>query len=257
MKLYFDHVLGKQKNEDLIYSLISATFEPEEWEYAFNNGWAPTPVWYPSNFNDNHPFIWYQSRQTRICVNSYTCNKKTKKLVKTSPVICKISNYLLEDIDTIFAIYSSYCNQKKFGDAVDNPKDLLPYFDTEEPPILLHFFLDNKLIGITKISSWNKVLFSEFFWWDYKNPSLSLGKLSFYLELEYAKKVKSTFLYTGFGYNTDSSYKSLKKGFEFWTGRYWSKDKELFQNLCKKDDEITTLVDLADYQYEYLNRIDA
>ena len=255
MNIYFDHVLGKQKNEDLIYSLVSATFDPEEWEYAFDNGWAPTPVWYPSNFDNNHSFIWYQSRQTRINIKNYVCNKKTKKLVKNSPVVCKISSCLLEDIDTIFEVYTSYCTKKNFGDAIDTPEGLLPYFQSEEPPVLLHFYLNNKLIGITKISSWDSALFSEFFWWDYKDPSLSLGKLSFYLELEYAKNNKSAFLYTGFGYNSDSIYKSLKNGFEFWTGRKWSNNTELFQELCLQDDSVTTLTDLAEYQYKYLNRM--
>lgn len=257
MKLYFDHVLGKQKDEDLVYTLVSATFPPEEWYYAFDNGWAPTPEWYPSNFNDNYSFIWYQSRQTRICVNEYVSNKKTKKLAKNSNIVCKISDHLLEDITTIFNIYDSYCKIKDFGDAVKAPEDLLPYFTTDVPLVLLHFYLENELIGISKISDWDSVLFSEFFWWDYKDPSLSLGKLSFYLELEYAKNKGADFLYTGLGYNSESSYKSLKKGFEFWTGREWSRDVNLFQELCLKDDQIVTLDELVNYQYDYLKKVNA
>jgi hypothetical protein len=257
MKLYFDHVLGKQKDEDLVYSLVSATFPPEEWYYAFDNGWAPTPEWYPSNFNTAHSFIWYQSRQTRIRVKDYVSNKKTKKLAKTSNIVCRSSNCLLEDINTIFNIYTSYCEAKGFGDAITAPEELLNYFTSEGPVVLFHFYLDNQLIGISKISDWDSVLFSEFFWWDYKDPSLSLGKLSFYLELEYAKSTGADFLYTGLGYNSESIYKSLKKGFEFWTGREWSSNAQLYQELCLKDDEITTLHELSAYQYAYLKRVNA
>ncbi len=256
MELYFDHVLGKQKDKDFIFSLVSATFAPEEWEWAFQNGWAPIVSWFDSNFSNAHPLIWYQCRQTRIKVSEYAPNRKTKKLLKNTPATYKISNELSMDIKEIYSIYSSYCTYKDFG-------DILTFSDVEDyfKPIkgctyfFIQFFYDNKPIAITKLSLWGNTLLSEVFWWDYKNPELSLGKLSFYLEIELAKQLQLDYLYTGISYNLDSMYKSDKKGFQFWTGRKWCSDTELFKYLCSQDDKIQSIDELHEYQYLYLKRL--
>ena len=86
MRLYFDHILGKQKNKDFVFSLVSATFEEEEWDWAFENGWAPATKWFDSNFAFNNPLVWYQCRQSRIVLDDYSPNPKTKKLVNKTPV---------------------------------------------------------------------------------------------------------------------------------------------------------------------------
>jgi len=46
-------------------------------------------------------------------------------------------------------------------------------------------------------------------------------------------------------------YKAKYDGFEFWTGREWSQDTELFECLCKNDSKIESLKDLNDYQEVY------
>jgi arginyl-tRNA--protein-N-Asp/Glu arginylyltransferase len=119
----------------------------------------------------------------------------------------------------------------------------------------INFYVDNNLAAITKLSLWSKSLFSEIFWWDYKDPELSLGKLSFYLESELAKSLNINYLYTGISYNSDSVYKSQKNGFQFWTGRNWISDVDYFIDLCKYDDSIETIEELHNYQYSYLNNL--
>ena len=37
------------------------------------------------------------------------------------------------------------------------------------------------------------------------------------------------------GYEECSLYKDQFNGFEWWTGKEWSSDKELYQSLCKRD----------------------
>ena len=48
MKLYFDNIFGHQTDGDLLFSVVSAEFDKNEWNYAFENGWSPimtvTPV---------------------------------------------------------------------------------------------------------------------------------------------------------------------------------------------------------------------
>jgi len=53
VKIFFDHIAGKLTNYDLIYSLILAEFETEEYEYALDNGWIPLS-WYYTKMNKSN-----------------------------------------------------------------------------------------------------------------------------------------------------------------------------------------------------------
>jgi hypothetical protein len=256
MKLYFDHILGKQKDKDFVFSLVSATFKDEEWDWAFENGWAPLTKWFDSTFTTSIPLIWYQSRQSRIVLDDYSPNPKTKKLLNKTPVKYIIDTKLHTSIDSIFSIYSDYCSYKNFGDLISK-QDITYYFNPHpnSTHYYIHFYYEDTLLAITKLSLWSKSLLSEIFWWNYKNPDLSIGKLSYYLEIQLAKQLGLNYLYTGISYNEDSIYKSHKKGFQFWTGRDWLSDTNCFINLCKYDDSIETIEELHDYQYTYLNNL--
>lgn len=256
MNLYFDHILGKQKNKDFVFSLISATFKEDEWDWAFENGWAPTTVWFDTNFANDNPLIWYQCRQSRIKLSNYKPNPKTKKLINDSLFTYKITDNIVEDLPTVYKIYLNYCKHKNFGDLLSiDVIDTLLLQDQSDKKYYIKFYVENKLVAITKLSLWSKSLLSEIFWWDYNNPELSLGKISFYIETILAKQLNVEYLYTGISYNADSAYKSLKKGFQFWTGRYWSFDVDLFNYLCEQDDSINTLDSLHEYQYQYLRKM--
>jgi hypothetical protein len=246
MKLYFDHILGKQQEQDFVFSLVCATFEEHEWDSAFETGWAPAQLWFDSTFAQNK-IVWYQSRQTRLVLSSYAPNAKTKKLSKQ--ISYSISKELKHSVDEIYKVYIKYCDYKNFGDLI--PRDKFDTYFTGNN-YYIYFYDKNELAAITKLSLWSNSLFSELFWWNYETPSLSLGKVSFYLEAELAKSLSIPYLYMGISYNKASIYKSNKKGFEFWTGRQWLSDAKLFQYLCEKDDVISTIDELHDYQYEYL-----
>ena len=256
MELFFDHVAGKQKDKDFLFSLVSATFLEHEWDLAFSTGWAPTTKWFDSNFAINNSLVWYQCRQSRIVLDDYSPNRKTKKLLSKTPVRYIIDTKLHVSIDTIYSTYLDYCSYKNFGDLISK-EDVAYYFKpySNSKHYYIHFYYEDILVAITKLSLWNKSLLSEIFWWNYKNPELSIGKISFYLEIQLAKQLELKYLYTGISYNQDSIYKSYKKGFEFWTGRSWKSDQQLFEYLCQKDDEVTNIEDLHEYQYEYLQKI--
>jgi hypothetical protein len=250
MKLFFDHVLGKQTNEDFLFSLVCATFEEHEWNYAFETGWAPSRYWFTSKFADSIGLVWYQSRQTRLDLSKYKPSYKTKKQVSSSGVEVLISKELLHDIDEVYVLYTDYCRAKNFGDEILR-SDFEKYF-FKPNQYYLYFYFQERLQAITILSKWSNCLLSECFWWNYKSPELSLGKQSFYYETNLAKQLELPHLYTGLGYNGSSSYKADKKGFEFWTGRGWSSDTTIYKQLCTQDDEITDINSLHNYQYEYL-----
>ena len=44
--------------------------------------------------------------------------------------------------------------------------------------------------------------------------------------------------YLGSGYEKSSEYKANYKGFEWWTGAEWSKNKRLYRRLCRRDSTI-------------------
>ena len=58
MKLYFDNIFGHQTDGDLLFSVVSAEFDQNEWNYAFENGWSPIGIWY----NRHKNILWYQFR---------------------------------------------------------------------------------------------------------------------------------------------------------------------------------------------------
>ena len=82
MKLFFDHVCGKQANTDFIHCLVSATFTKEEYDWALDNGWSPSNIWYSdkTNFKKQNKIIWYQSRQSRINLSKYKKTKSERRL---------------------------------------------------------------------------------------------------------------------------------------------------------------------------------
>ena len=96
-----------------------------------------------------------------------------------------------------------------------------------------------KVFFIAKIKNLNK---------EYKQKNKEL--------IDIAKQSGNRYLYTGLGYHHHGIYKSLKKGFEWWTGREWSKDIPLYVHLCNKDDEIKTIDELHQHQLDYFEEND-
>lgn len=247
MKFYYDHVFGNQSSKDLVYTLVSAEFNQDEWDYAFQNGWQPTHSFYGIQTSN---LIWYQARQTRLVVKDYQLSKSTKRVLKDSKVTHKVSESI-SDLHSVYELYKKYCAYKNFSKKLDY-LSVKQYFKYAQNSVYLQFFHNQQLIAITKISLWNSSPLTEFFWWNYDIPKLSVGRISSHLELELVKKKSYNFLYLGLGYNKDSQYKSDVKGFQWWTGRYWSADTDMYKKLCTSDDNISTIDELYEHQLKYL-----
>jgi len=245
MQLYFDNIYGYQTNGDLLFNVVSAHFEKNEYNYAFENGWSPINFWYDGSSD----LIWYQSRNTRIDLHKHYSSKKTRQFIRNSPVSYKIvTNYTYST--EIYKIYKNYCIHKDFTD-IASYSEIETIFKYPLDQQFVLFYYESTLIAVTKISIWSNSLYSEFFWWNYDMPELNVGKISSEAEIEFAKSTGNRFLYTGLGYHSHGVYKSLKKGFEWWTGREWSTDIEKYKYLCKKDDQIKTIEELQTHQLEY------
>ena len=85
MKLFFDHIAGKLTNYDLIYSLILAEFEPQEYNYALDNGWIPLS-WYYEKLNE---MTWINARGCRLVLSKFTFSKKQRKILNTKNIFTK------------------------------------------------------------------------------------------------------------------------------------------------------------------------
>ena len=250
MQIYFDNIFGHQTHGDLLFSVVSAEFNKNEYNYAFENGWSPIGIWY----NRKNDIVWYQSRQTRIDLFKHTRGRKSKELFKKTNVLWEVYNSHKYD-DEIYNLYLDYCSYKNFTD-IATFDEIDTIFNYPVDQRFIKFYYNNEIIAITKISVWQNSVYSEFFWWNYENPELSVGRLSSEIEINIAKQTGNRYLYTGLGYHKHGIYKSLKKGFEWWTGREWSKDLTLYKNLCYKDDDITTIDELLQHQTKYFEEND-
>ena len=72
-----------------------------------------------------------------------------------------------------------------------------------------------------------------------------LGKKTFAHEFYLANQSGQQYVYTGPGYEKSSIYKADLKGFEWWNGNVWSKDRDEYIKLCKRDSRVKTLEDIS------------
>jgi hypothetical protein len=250
MKLFFDHVCGQQANTDFIHTLISATFLESEQDMALENGWCPSNIWYSSdtNFKKNNKIIWYQSRQSRINLSKYKKSKSERRLrnkVFDHGVSYKLTK--CPDFDLLYNIYIKYIKYKNYKDHMSKSSFLDSYNNSESYFIIY----DDIAFSIVEICS--KSLISYQFCWDYGNPDLSLGKFSTYIEIDFALNNNLQNVYLGPSYESNSIYKSHYRGFEFWTGRKWSDDKEAFKYLLDRDSKLNSVDEITEDYKNYFS----
>lgn len=251
MKLFFDHTCGKQADTDFIHCLVSAVFEPDEYDWALENGWCPSNIWYSqdTNFKRQNDIIWYQSRQSRINLEAYKITKSERKLRRRLKDV-KIEFTQDPNLDSLYRIYDSYVAQKGYRDRMNRSEFFDSYASANEWFILF----DNAAFTVMEICG--SSLLSHQFCWDYAKPELYLGKYSTYLEVEFAAGNSLKHVYLGPSYEKHSLYKGDYSGFEFWTGRKWCSDKQLFGELLTRDAETTKISDITSSYDQYFKLFD-
>ena len=250
MQLFFDHICGKQADTDFIHTLVSAIVDKGEEQQALDQGWCPSNIWYNQNTNfvKNNKVVWYQSRQTRLDLNKY---EKTRKENKSWKKIEK-NNISIEftkspDFKKLYKIYLKYVTYKNFTSTLSEDEFLDVYKNSNDIFILY---------GDIAFSVTEKVgnsLLAHQFCWDYTNPVLGLGILSTYTEMLLAKSLGLKYLYLGPSYESHAKYKSSFPGFEFWTGRVWSSNENLYHDILEKDENIESIEDLTSSYESFFN----
>lgn len=241
MQLYFDHICGQQKDTDFLHMLVSATFEPHEYQWALDNGWSPSNIWYnqDTNFKEQNATIWYQSRQSRINLEKYqetASERRTRKKVKG--IKHQVVNF---DFAKMYKIYAEYMDKKGFGDVLDSKGFDESYNDSN----LIFIMYGDVAISILEIVA--DSLIAHQFIWNYHDPKIGLGSYATYVEIEFAKLMGLKYVFLGPSYERAAEYKAKYSGFEFWTGREWSEDVEVYKKLLAKDEEFSHITDVTNF----------
>ena len=258
MQLFFDHIAGKTHNFEVIYSPASAIFEADEFGFALQNGWLITPTWYSEDcdwFNtckaEGIP-VWYQSRTVRLDPKKYVQKKRHRQRLNKDPNL-SYAVHTTYDVDTMIRIYERYLAAKGFVDMYGANHPFLKS-DYGAERIIIVFSYAGKPVGFSLLDIVEDSAVATQFCWDYENEHLSLGKLSYYVEQQVAKKSGLNHIYLGSSYEKSALSKCNYAGFEWWNGRIWTDDKASYSNLCENESRITTLHELSLLQAEYFSQ---
>lgn len=217
MKIHFDHIngFGKISDYEVIVNCAYGVLEESETETnALEEGWIP---WEGK---------WYNERSTRLELDRYKPTKTTKKLSKK---IKTIRGSLVNNLDHYEQLHKKYCEHNSFNRDIS-----LTSFEGCE---IIEYWTDKlNAISIYKIFETNMVAYQ--FIWDYEDPKLSLGNVAQMFECDLAKEMGCKYVYLLGGYEKCCEYKSNFNGFEFWTGKVWSSDVELYRELVNRDEKI-------------------
>ena len=217
MKIFFDHIsgFGKIKHMDFIFSNPYGVLDVNESEEdVIKEGWI---LWED---------YWYNLRSVRLDLNEYKPAKTTRKLSKH--VTVEHGN-VLANLEQYEDLYAKYCTYHGFKRDIN----LASFKDCK----VIEYHTDS-LVGISLYRVFNKQFVAYEFIWDYKDPKLSLGTVAQMMECKTAKLLGCEYVYLLGGYEQCCLYKSNYRGFEFWTGKEWSTDVDLYKKLVERDELI-------------------
>jgi hypothetical protein len=222
MLITFDHIngFGKMTHQDFVYSNPEGVLEKNEKpDEALEKGWIP---WKNK---------WYNHRSVRINLKEYyptkTTKKDFKKITTTFDSICNFTKYKKAE-----EIYEIYCKKNNFNrniPIIEIIKDSSCFFE---------FKYGKETKAYTFSTLYEKSLISSEFIQDFSCPKISLGSISQHYECITAKELNKEYVYLLGGYESTCIYKCNFHGMEWWTGKNWSKDLDLYKKLCEKDDRI-------------------
>ncbi len=167
---------------------------------------------------------WYQCRSTRVNVQSYTSTPYKGDWTYST------------DLNAFKRLYKRFVTERQFyahpGDSEVSKRDKL-----------IEYSVDGVVHGMTKLRTYTDTFESNLFVHD--DQVRGLGKKTFAHEFYLANQLQYKYVYTGPGYEKSSIYKADLKGFEWWNGNKWSKDRDEYIRLCKRDSKVKTLEDLS------------
>jgi len=247
MQLLFDHTLGKQEHTDLVLCRPMAIVDDTEEVEALCEGWLAL----------DHPIkkqeVFYQSRSTRINLDEYKPRYK-KHEWQGQPIEIKIIDASeMVRLLGLPHIYKQYMARKKFTQDYDP----FLHYNKRDQFMLFYIGTADNIVGFTKQKRYR---YQEDNYIAQLGDDLSdlaglesvihantvpISLITLDMEILWASEHNVSYFYMGSGYEASSVYKSNYRGFEWWTGTEWSKDKKLYRSLCKRDSRIEALKDVA------------
>lgn len=252
MQLIFDHIHGRQEQQDLQYFWMRGIPNGEEDdEDPMESGWLC----------DDVPFkgheVWYQSRSTRVFLGRRVSKPSSKRYLHEGRPLEMIEikpTSMLMGLTSIENIYYDFIKKKGFRDLYHPLKHLHPrdYF-------LMYYQGDlNNVLGFTKIKKYyddEQMAYDRFnIEENYRHiigiesvlhcNLVDIGAMTLKMEIDWARQSHCSHFYLGPGYEKSSIYKSKLPGFEWWTGSRWSRDVKLYQSLCERDSRLNQISEL-------------
>ena len=244
MKIFYDHIYGNTTKYDIIYGLALAEVDKGEEQKALSLGWTPMEAF----FYETDKQLWIQARTTRIVLDEFSVKKKHRQYIKKEVygMYYPEGNPWQYQCDLI---YKKYCKHRGYD---DHGSELIDKsYGTKDHFIYWH---KDKIVAYTQLTRYDNCVVAGEFAWDYETPELSLGTFAQNFECNMYRDMRFQYYYSSYAYERVCDYKSHYNGFEWWTGREWSKDKELFRELLDKDSKVENLSDLYYRHKDYYKK---
>jgi hypothetical protein len=265
MKYFYAHVFGDYADyHDLYYSLSYAEVEKGEEAEALKKGFIPVfdSLELSSYWRDNQN-IWFQGRQTRINLENFkwrrSVRRKSKSKNKVSYYSKNIKDTTKLDRQKMEKIFGDYIKHKFNRKLLEKDETyfydyMLKEIDNRE---IIFYLREKKVIAFSCHHLYDSSRIISQFCWDYKEPRLGLGIYSLHIEVEEAWKRQEEYIYMGLSYGKCSLYKKDMHGFEFWTGREWTNDADLYEKMVTLETGLKTLKDLEELQDIYFENLES
>lgn len=217
MRIIFSNQFGCHSKSEIILNypeLVDVRLE--EHDLALEQGWLITAK--------DCEARWFQTRSTRVRLDETNYKFSDDFSIIEKP-------YPIDQLDSIYTKYCEYKNYTKYLEV----GEFLPI------DMVIGYYYNNKLTAWTKLRQYSSnSIESAVFAWDYTIPHSHLGITSLKAEIAWAKNNGYKYFYMGSSYEKNSIYKSDMNGFEWWTGSEWSRDKNEYIWLCKRDSKIAS-----------------
>ena len=257
----WNHSYGRQEQQDLVVCRPYAIPESYEEAEMIDNGWLALD--HPIYHEDRLQECFYQSRSTRIRLTRYRVPKE-KPQWKGKPIQLMEIRPEQQNVEMtgLRSVYQRYIKRTGFSDIYDPFKNI-----SDRDAFLIYYQGDvTNIIGFSKIKRYwfqeellnfnsrrdlarlqpdqcyavESVLHAN---------TVPISKVTVDMEAAWCKKKGMQELYLGSGYERSSIYKSTYKGFEWWTGTQWSRDRKKYVQLCERDSKLKKISDLANLQH--------
>ena len=248
MELLFDHTFGKQEQQDLVICRPMAIVDEDEESEAIEKGWLALdhPI-------GNHREVFYQSRSTRIDMDKWRPRYKSHthdgkeigmKVIDASEMVRLLG---------LPNIYKQYMERKNFGADYDP----FGHYHQRDQFMLFYTGTADNIIGFTKQKRYRyqEENYSTIDTYDSQDlaglesvihaNTVPISDVTLDMEIEWAANNYVRYFYMGSGYEHSSEYKANYRGFEWWTGTEWSRNKKQYKRLCRRDSKLTDFSSLG------------